>query len=71
MDLTFGIITKYEDNNRLLEIIDSIKNLNIINYEIIFIGDGIIDEKIKQKNIIHIKFDETIKNGWITRKKIL
>ena len=69
MDLTFGIITKYEDNNRLLEIINSIKKLNILNYEIIFIGDGIIEDKIKDENIIHFKFDETIKEGWITRKK--
>jgi GT2 family glycosyltransferase len=69
MDLTFGIVTKYDDNNRLLEIINSIKNLHIKNYEIIFIGDGITSENIIGENIKHIKFDETIKQGWITKKK--
>ncbi len=66
MKFTFGIITSPGSDQNLQEIIDSIQNENIPEYEIIIIGgnttynDGIL--KI-------IPFDETVKNKWITKKK--
>jgi hypothetical protein len=65
---TFGIITIYEDKDRLLEIISSIRNLNIPEYEILFVGGG--DSKsIEGDDIRKIQFDEDVKPKWITRKK--
>lgn len=66
MDFTFGIITNQQSNKFLPEIIDSIKNLNIPNYEIIFVGESNIQDT---ENIKTIPFDESIKNAWITKKK--
>ena len=39
MDFTFGIITSYDDLQRLSDVIDSIKNLKIPNYEILVMGN--------------------------------
>ncbi len=64
MDFTFGITTS--GNKNLQDTIDSIHSQNIPNYEIIIIGDCIFTP---HSNIIHISFDETIKTGWITKKK--
>jgi len=65
---TFGIITVYEDKQRLQEIIESIRNLNIPEYEILFVGDGDSSD-IDGEDIRKIDFDESIKERWITKKK--
>jgi glycosyltransferase involved in cell wall biosynthesis len=65
---TFGIITVYEDKARLQEIILSIRNLNIPEYEIIFVGGG-DSSGIDGEDIRIIDFDENEKPKWITRKK--
>jgi hypothetical protein len=66
IDFSFGICTSQNSNGYNQTIVDSIKALNIPNYEIIIVGDTNIqaDEHIKI-----IPFDETIKDKWITRKK--
>jgi len=66
MDFTFGIITIGNNDTMIYRIIESIKNQNIPIYEIIIVGNSSIacESKIKV-----IDFDESIKNGWITRKK--
>ena len=76
MNFTFGIITgganngreslsNIEVSNRINNIIKSIKLQNIPKYEIIIVG-GVnnYDDSIK-----HIEFDESQKQGWITKKK--
>ncbi len=65
MDFTFGIITAGGKESTINEIIDSIENENIPNYEIIIVGDC----NIERKNTIVIDFDESIKRAWITKKK--
>ena len=66
MDFTFGIITNGDADSYLDTIIDSIVKNNIPIYEIIIVGNTKIDPTPKIKVI---EFDETIKTGWITRKK--
>lgn len=63
MNFTFGIITDGSNNNFLDIVIASIESQNILNYEIIIVGGN--------KDFGHtlIKFDETVKPAWITRKK--
>lgn len=68
IDWTFGIITVYEDKDRLQQIIESIRALDIPNYEILFVGGG-DSEGIEGADIRKIDFDETVKDKWITRKK--
>jgi hypothetical protein len=69
MNFTFGIITSQKDAlNSLSSIIDSIKNLNIPNYEIIIIGG---DEDYKSQNISIYSFEENPNGWWITKKKNL
>ena len=65
---TFGIITVYEDKERLLDIIDSIRRMNIPEYEILFVGGGDSSD-IEGNDIRKIDFDESEKPLWITRKK--
>ena len=70
MNFTFGIVTYSghdgKDNlNKVNNIIDAIENENIPEYEIIVVGDFAGE----RKNTRVIKFDETVKKGWITRKK--
>jgi len=64
MDFTFGIVTNGNDI-MVNEIINSIELQNIPNYEIIVIGDC----KLKKENCNIIPFNETIRSGWITKKK--
>jgi hypothetical protein len=65
MDFSFGIIT----TNRVSdEILSSIRNQKIENYEIVIVG-GL--NYYDDENIIHVPFDERIKNSWITKKKNL
>jgi hypothetical protein len=66
MDFTFGIITSSNSNNYINQIINSIVQNNIPNYEIIIVGNVKMKETDK---ITVINFDENIKPGWITRKK--
>ena len=70
MKLTFGIVT-YSGHDgtdnvpKVNQIIDAIEEENIPEYEIIIVGDFAWE----RKNTRVIKFDETVKKGWITRKK--
>ena len=68
IQFTFGVITIYEDKQRLQEIIESIRNLNIPEYEILFVGGGDSSD-IDGEDIRKIDFDESIKERWITKKK--
>jgi hypothetical protein len=65
MNFTFGIITYKGSEGFINRIIDSIEREKIPNYEIIIVGEY---NDIRE-NVINIPFDETIKQGWITRKK--
>jgi len=65
---TFGIITTYQDKDRLLHIIKSIRDLSIPEYEILFLGGG-DSEGIDGSDIRKVDFDESQKQMWITRKK--
>lgn len=66
MKFSFAILTKYENEKQLKEVIDSIHNLSIPEYEILTIGGK---EKKDKKNERYIFFDETQKDGWVTKKK--
>jgi hypothetical protein len=65
MEFTFGIITTGLNNIFVSKIIDSIIKQKIEKYEIIVVGGS----NTYDRDIIHIPFDETIKNCWITKKK--
>jgi hypothetical protein len=70
MNFTFGIVTLYENLEQIKEVVSSIRNLRIKNYEILIIGDGVNESNFKESvDVKKIKFDETVKQGWITRKK--
>ena len=68
ISFTFGIITVYEDKQRLDEIINSIRSLGIPSFEILIVGGG-DSSGIDGQDIVKIDFDESIKPRWITRKK--
>jgi hypothetical protein len=69
MDFTFGIITSQKNPLEYLnQTIDSIKKLNIPNYEIIIIGG---DQDLCIDNINLYSFKEHPTMGWITKKKNL
>lgn len=68
MQITFGIVTDYSNPEQLNEVLDSIHSLNIPEYEIIVVGGR---SELYSKNTLHIKFDESTKPGWTTRKKNL
>ncbi len=70
MDFSFGIITTFGNESNLFKTIESITSQNIENYEIIIVG-GSGKKYQYDKNIVHLKFDETTKEMWITRKKNL
>lgn len=65
MEFTFGIITGGNNDSMINQIIDSIENENIPNYEIIIVGDC----KIVRKNTKIISFNESTRRAWITKKK--
>ena len=69
MNFTFGIVTSQNDVlNTLAPIINSIRDLNIPNYEIIIIGGN---NNYQSDNLsIHL-FKENPNGGWITKKKNL
>ena len=67
MNFTFGILTKYENENQLQEVIDSIHALKIPEYEILVIDDCSTDGSFKilneiQSNNKNIKILSNSKN---------
>ena len=69
MDFTFGIVTSQDDVlNTLAPIINSIRDLNIPNYEIIIIGGN---NDHQSDNLTIYSFEENPNGGWITKKKNL
>ena len=70
MKFTFGIVT-YSGHDgtdnlpKVNQIIDAIEQEEIPEYEIIIVGDY----AARANKTRVIKFDETVKKGWITRKK--
>jgi hypothetical protein len=75
MSFTFGIITNAQNgvNEFLPQAVQSIIDLNIPKYEIIIVGskNEIIKHELLQENskLKIINFDESVKAGWITKKK--
>jgi len=69
IDFTFGIITDASTaaRSRLIDIIISIQNLNIPNFEIIIVGNANNLSDFANHKIID--FNENIKSKWITKKK--
>ncbi len=65
MRFTFGVCVCENNINSHEKIIKSIEGLNIPEYEIIFIGA----KECKKDSVRFIEFDESIRNGWITKKK--
>ncbi len=71
LDFSFCIIT---DNShaaclRIVDIVKSIRNLQIPNYEILVIGGEIDQFESERGDFKKINFDESQKPGWITKKK--
>jgi hypothetical protein len=65
MKFTFGIITAGNSDDSLNAVIDSIEKQNIPEYQILIVGNS----NVSRTNTFIIPFDESIKQGWITRKK--
>lgn len=63
IDFSFGIITGGFNDHFLSIVVDSIRNLNLPNYEIIIVGNTNV------KCDVNIPFDESSKQMWITKKK--
>lgn len=70
---TFAFITVYEDVDRLQEMIENIRSLNIPEYEILFIGGGPNYTPLVygDPDVRQVWFNEDIKDKWITAKKNL
>lgn len=68
---TFGIVTGYQDKNRITEIINNILSLQIPEYEILIIGGNRDDYSHSSEFVRFIDFNESVKPLWITRKKNL
>lgn len=68
MNFTFAITTDYSNEGRLDEIVQSIRNLHIPHYEVLIIGPG---RDGQNGRVRCLGFDESIRPGWITRKKNL
>jgi len=65
MDFTFGIVTAGGNEQFIQTIIQTIRNENIPNYEIIIVGSCLLNDP----DVTIIPFDESIRYGWITMKK--
>ena len=65
MDFTFGIITAGKADGPIQSIVDSIRAQQIPNYEILIVG--VCD--LVGPDLRVIPFDETVRPGWISRKK--
>jgi hypothetical protein len=68
MNFSFVIITTDGQDDSLAQAVFSIHKQEIPEYEIIIVGRT---NHIVGSHTIHITFDESIKPGWITRKKNL
>ena len=66
---TFGIVTGFEDHQRLDEIFKSIRDLSIPEYEILLIGGDSNEFFNSAEDVRVVNFDESQKPKWITRKK--
>lgn len=66
---TFGIITNGERLDWLKEIVDSIRQQKIPNYQIIICGQ--YPHNKKDKDILYIPFNQRNDKAWITKKKNL
>lgn len=77
MQITFGIVTTAGNEGRISKIVDSIIKNNIPreNHEVVVVGN--IDEsslpasRIAEVDISIVSFDDSVRNGWITKKKNL
>ena len=67
MEISFGILTYPGNEDEAKKVIKSIEKQNIPLYEVIVVGGKNVYTNI---NLKHIEFDESIKNGWITKKGI-
>ena len=66
MEFSFGIITDGSNRDRVLSIMDTIRNEEIPKYEIIVVGGS----RIKADDVVHVAHDENSGLGnWITYKK--
>ena len=70
MNFSFGIVTDHKYTARLQEIFDSIRALQIPNYEILVVG-GALQDRIGAPDVRYVPFDEQQKPMWVTRKKNL
>lgn len=68
---TFGIITGYQDTERLKNIIENIVSLDIPEFEILIVGGDRNDFFVDFPQVKFIDFDESQKPLWITKKKNL
>lgn len=73
MKITFGICTNAVSgiNDNLVKSVESIKKLNIPDYEIIIVGTESNLKSLYADDTKIIDFNEHIKPGWITKKKNL
>ena len=67
MGVTFGFVTDGSNDLLLAQGIQSVKSAQLSDYEIIVIGNTAIDDD----DVKVIRVDDSIKPGWITRKKNL
>jgi hypothetical protein len=66
---TFGIVTGYQDAERLKTIIENIMSLDIPEFEILIVGGNKGDFFVDLPQVKFIDFDESQKPLWITKKK--
>ena len=66
---TFGIVTGYQDGERLKNIIENIISLHIPEFEILIIGGNRGEFSVDYPQVKLIDFDESQKPLWITKKK--
>jgi hypothetical protein len=64
MNFTFGIITSYDDLQRLSDVIDSIKNQNIPSYEILVMGN---DDYLPTEDTTYVNMSS--EQQFVTNKK--
>lgn len=64
MNFTFGIITSYDDLQRLSDVIDSIKNQKIPNYEILVMGN---DDYLPTEDTTYVNMSS--EQQFVTNKK--
>lgn len=65
MEFTFGIITAGGQDTYIQKTVESIRAESIPKYEIIIVGDT----AVRGDDITNIPFDETVKAGWLNKKK--